>query len=72
MIYQGLSVGIAPLPYMLMIAKLYRVINSPEDITPFKGDLDKISDWCNENEMKVKVKKCKIMRITRKKSPLVL
>ena len=36
--------GIAPLPYMLMIAKLYRVINSPEDITPFKGDLDKISE----------------------------
>ena len=52
-------------------SKLYRVVNSPEDITPFQGDLDKISDWCKENKMKVKVKKCKIMRITRKKSPLV-
>ena len=51
--------------------KLYRVINSPEDITSFQCDLDKISDWCNENKMKVNVKKCKIMRITRKKSPLV-
>ena len=40
--------------------KLCRVINSPEDITSFQGDLDKISDWCNENKM---------MRITRKKSP---
>ena len=51
-------------------SKLYRVINSPEDITSFQGDLDKISDWCNENKMKVNVKKCKIMRITGKKSPL--
>ena len=52
-------------------SKLYRVINSPEDITSFQRDLDKISDCCNENKMKVNVKKCKIMRITRKKSPLV-
>ena len=52
-------------------SKLYRVINSLEDITSFQGDLDKISDCCNENKMKVNVKKCKIMRITRKKSPLV-
>ena len=48
-------------------SKLYRVINSPEDITPFQGDLDKISDWCKENKMKVNVKECKIMRITRKR-----
>ena len=31
---------------------LFRVINSPEDITPFQDDLDKISHWCKENKMK--------------------
>ena len=51
--------------------KLYRVINSPEDIASLQDDLDKISDWCKESKMKVNVKKCKIMRITGKKSPLV-
>ena len=33
-------------------SKLFRVINSPEDITPFQDDLDKISHWCKENKMK--------------------
>ena len=41
-------------------SKLYRVINSPKDITSFQGNLDKISDWCNENKMKVNVKKVKL------------
>ena len=63
--------GIAPLPYMQMIANYIGSSIFPQDITPFQGDLDKISDWCKENKMKVKVKKCKIMRITTKKSPLV-
>ena len=52
-------------------SKLYRIINTPEDMSSFQGDLDKISDWCKENKMKINTKKCKIMRITRKKSPLV-
>ena len=42
-----------------------------EAIASLQDDLDKISDWCKENEMKVNVKKCKIMRITGRKSPLV-
>ena len=52
-------------------SKLYRAINSPEDIASLQDDLDKISDWCKESKMKVNVKKCKIMRITGKKSTLV-
>ena len=52
-------------------SKLYRIINSPDDMSSFQGDLDKISDWCKENKMKINTKKCKIMRITRKRSPLV-
>ena len=52
-------------------SKLYTIIISPDDISSFQGDLDKISDWCKENKMKINTKKCKIMRVTRKKSPLV-
>ena len=52
-------------------SKLYRIINTPEDMSSFQGDLDKISDWCKENKMKINTRKCKIMRITRKRSPLV-
>ena len=48
-------------------SKLYRIINSPDDMSSFQGDLDKISDWCKENKMKINTKKCKIIRITKKK-----
>ena len=52
-------------------SKLYRIINSPEDMSSFQADLNKISDWFKDNKMKINTKNCKIMRITRKKSPLV-
>ena len=53
-------------------SELYRIINSPEDMWSFQGDLDKISDGCKDNKMKINAKKCKIMRITKKKSPLAM
>ena len=40
-------------------------------MSSFQADLNKISDWFKDNKMKSNTKKCKIMRITRKKSPLV-
>ena len=52
-------------------SKLYRIIISPEDMSSFQADLNKISDWFKDDKMKTNTKKCKIMRITRKKSPLV-
>ena len=52
-------------------SKSYRIIHSLEDMSSFQGDLDKISDWCKDNKMKINTKKCKIMRITDKKSALV-
>ena len=52
-------------------SKMYRVISSQEDLFTFQSDIDKISDWCKMNKMRINTKKCKIMRITRKKSPLV-
>ena len=51
-------------------SKMYRVVNIQEDLSSFQSDIDKISDWCNMNKMTIDTKKCKIMRITRKKSPL--
>ena len=52
-------------------SKMYRVISTQEDLSTFQSDIDKISDCCKMNKMRINTKKCKIMPITRKKSPLV-
>ena len=51
-------------------SKMYRVI-STQDLSTLQSDIDKISDCCKMNKMRINIKKCKIMRVTRKKSPLV-
>ena len=51
-------------------SKMCRVINTQEDLSSFQSNIDKILDWCKMNKMTINTKKCKIMRITRKKSPL--
>ena len=57
---------------MLMTVKcIGLLISTQEDLSTFQSDIDKISDWCKMNKMRINTKKCKIMRITRKKSPLV-
>ena len=48
-------------------SKMYRVINTQEDLSNFQSNIDKISDWCKRNKMIMNTKKCKIMHITRKK-----
>ena len=70
-IFQGLSVRIVQLLLYADDSKLYRIINSPEDMSSFQGDMDTISDWCEDNKIKISTKRCKIMRNTRKRSPLV-
>jgi len=52
-------------------SKLYRIINSQDDMSSFQDDLDKISDWCKDNKMRINTNKCKLMRIIRKRRPLV-
>ena len=52
-------------------SKMYRIISTQEDLSTSQSDIDKISDWCKMNKMIINTKKCKVMRITRKKSPLV-
>ena len=56
---------------MLMTVKCRGLLVTHEDLSTFQSDIDKISDWCKMNKMRINTKKCKIMRITRKKSPLV-
>ena len=35
----------------------------------FQWDLNKINKWCVNNKMRINASKCKVMRITKKKSP---
>ncbi|PFX16618.1 hypothetical protein AWC38_SpisGene19089 [Stylophora pistillata] len=49
--------------------KVYRVVNCANDLTMFQDDLDSLCAWSQRNRMTFNVKKCKMMRITRKKEP---
>ena len=50
-------------------SKLYKVIHSVHDQECFQCDLNKINEWCVNNKMRINASKCKVMRITKKKSP---
>ena len=56
---------------ILIASCLYRVINVQEDLSSFQSDIDKVSAWYEMNKMTINTKRCRVMRITRKKSPLV-
>ena len=49
--------------------KSSRIINSASDQNMFQEDLDNLHRWSLRNFMDFNVKKCKIMRITKKKQP---
>ena len=49
--------------------KTSRVINCPSDYQVFQSDLDNLYSWSQQNLMDFNVKKCKLMRITKKKMP---
>ena len=50
-------------------SKLYKVIHSVHAQECFQWDLNKINEWCVNNKMRINASKCKVMRITKKKSP---
>ena len=54
---------------MLMIVKCTGLLILKK-ICPLFKVTDKISDWCKMNKVTINTKKCKIMQITRKMSPL--
>ena len=51
--------------------KSSRIINSASDQTMFQEDLDNLHRWSLHNAMGFNVRKCKIMRITKKKQPFI-
>jgi len=51
--------------------KTSRIIDLVEDQNLFQQDLDNLNNWSIRNAMTFNVKKCKIMRITKKKQPFI-
>ena len=49
--------------------KTSRVITCPSDYPLFQSDLDNLYLWSQQNLMDFNIKKCKLMRITKKKTP---
>ena len=49
--------------------KRSRIIDSASDQNLFQDDLNNLHQWSSHNFMDFNVKKCKIMRITKKKQP---
>ena len=50
--------------------KTSRVINCPSDQHALQSDLNNLYIWSERNLMDFNVKKCKLMRITKKRMPL--
>ena len=51
--------------------KSFRITDSASDQNMFQEDLDNLHQWSLCNFMDFNVKKCKIMRITKKKQPFI-
>lgn len=51
--------------------KTSRVINCPADHFLFQTNIDNIYSWSQQNCMDFNVKKCKLMRICKKRSPFL-
>ena len=49
--------------------KSLRIIDSASDRNLFQEDLNNLHQWSSRNFMDFNVKKCKIVRITKKKQP---
>ena len=47
---------------------LYRAIHSENDINIIQSDLNNIVEWCNTNKMSLNPDKCKVMRLSRRRS----
>ena len=47
-----------------------RIIDSPQDHVLFQRDLDNLCSWSRLDSMDFNIKKCKLMRISKKKQPL--
>ena len=50
--------------------KTSRIIDSPQDHVLFQRDPDNLCSWSRLNSMDFNIRKCKLMRISKKKYPL--
>lgn len=46
-------------------------IKTVDDTAMVQRDIDKVSQWCDNNGLRMNVSKCKVLTITKKKSPIV-
>ena len=51
--------------------KLHRTILSVKDCAIFQQDLTSLNTWSHESNMKFNASKCKVLTITRKKTPVI-
>lgn len=59
---------VTQLPYYADDCKSSRVINCPSDYEVFQSDLNNLYSWSQQNLMDFNVKKCKLMRVTKRKT----
>ncbi|CAB4020537.1 Hypothetical predicted protein [Paramuricea clavata] len=51
--------------------KLYRSVKSPSDCESLQHDISNLNNWSHNSNMKFNASKCKVLTITRKKSPVI-
>jgi hypothetical protein len=50
--------------------KIYRVITSPIDNLLLQEDLNRLSNWCTQNNLFLNINKCKIMTFSKIRNPI--
>lgn len=50
--------------------KLFKVVNSTEDVTCLQENLITLFNWCEINQM-INIRKCHTLRFYRKKAPII-
>lgn len=51
--------------------KIYKEIINDRDCADLQHEINKITDWCTLNNMKINLSKCKVISFTRKKKPIL-
>lgn len=51
--------------------KLFKIIRTYNDCLELQEDINRVTEWCRVNYMKLNVAKCKIMTVSRKKANVV-
>lgn len=52
--------------------KIFKIITNEHDSTLLQDDINRISEWCEANQLHLNINKCKVMSFHRKKSPITM